>query len=254
MAQVPLGIMGLFRPWKQAGINYFLMNDTLISAFSHSKHAVYTSGPLCAPQQGAEKHDREIQYNKSIVVSPEKDISLIEEWIVPKSIRNEQTVGNQKIPLLPLEKWPPGWKALLENTPKNPRILWTYEELGHDLGGKPNPNHRKMLQQLLSDMVLSKGSHAFWPLCLFPDTLTQFENAQLFISGVHTIEPDWVVFMTDKTPELLGLPSLRLFVPEIFWGRYVLLTQHIDALIQHESRYNQLISFLKKHIHGRLGR
>lgn len=251
MAPVPLGIFGLFRPWKQSGISHLLVEDT---TYLEQHYSVKEQGSSFEKKQvGAFSNITKKQCYGNKINSSQESILSVNFQKTQGQDFSPYTNGLEKdikLPVLPVEKWPHDWKILLKNTPKTPRILWTYEELGCDLTGNANPAHRKLLQQLIEDMQLPKGSHAFWPLCLFPDKATAFENAQMFISGIYNIAPEWIIFMTRSIPKALGLPSLCLFVPEIFWGRFVLFTQHIDELLQDELRYSQVLGFLKKHVQG----
>lgn len=237
MAQVPLGVIGILRPWRQAGITHLLIeNEALISLLKSGQNYNNT---FQAPSFKKEK----LENNSNVIPSLQPSLSDAVK------IRHHQvTHTKDSVPLLPLDKWPLAWKDILGRTPKNPLILWTYEELGYDLGGEANPDRRGLLYRLIKDLSLAKGSHAFWPLYLFPDNATSFENMQMFMSGVQYLNPNWVIFMTGTTPKQLELPNFSLFVPQICWGKYMVTTQHIDELIGNEMYYSQLISFLKKHI------
>ena len=237
MAQVSLGVIGIFRPWRQAGITHLLIeNEALIPLLKSDQNYNNTFQP---PSFEKEK----LKDNSNTIPSFQPNSSD-----AVKVRHHQVTHTKNSVPLLPLDKWPFAWKDILSRTPKNPFILWTYEKLGYDLGGEANPDRRRLLHRLIKDLSLAKGSHAFWPLCLFPDHATSFENMQMFMSGVQHLKPNWVIFMTGITPNQLGLPNFSLFVPQICWGRYMVTTQHIDELIGNEMYYSQLLSFLKKHI------
>lgn len=249
MAQVPLGVIGVLRPWRQAGITHLLIEDNTlaillkngVSGRNHPSSVEEEQKLLCV-----NKKDQLVE-SKNNFISSLHTIPYPQSKVVKETGHKD---GKDIVPIIPLKKWPSAWRDLLDKTPKSPFILWTYEELGFDLGGKASSERREILHRLLKDMHLAKGSHAFWPLCLFPDHVTPLENVQLFISGVHILKPSWIIFMTGKAPVHLGLPDFSLLIPQVCWGRYMVITQHIDELIQNELYYSQLLSFLKKHIQG----
>ncbi|MEF2146494.1 MAG: hypothetical protein V3573_13700 [Desulfovibrionaceae bacterium] len=60
-------------------------------------------------------------------------------------------------------QWDEPWRSLWLKTPHEPRIVWTYYELGAHMGGKPDPLCRDLLQTLMLYFRWPKGTIAFWP-------------------------------------------------------------------------------------------
>ncbi len=237
MATNALSIIPVLRPLRQAGIRHILFNNISVDDILEEKETVSFEDSTDLHENGTSTV-KELKKRSINTLSNDTEVLSI-------SRGDNAVIKQDDLEILPLESWPESWKTCFFNAPKSPRILWSYEELGQDLSGDPNYKHKDLLQQLLKDMSLPKGSHAFWPLQMFPNTTTPEENARIFISGIKLISPEWVVFMTGAAPKILGLSNLCSFVPEVVWGRYVLLAPHIDDIYQNKNRYGQLISFLK---------
>lgn len=93
---------------------------------------------------------------------------------------------------------PDSWSALLAKTPKRPRCVWTYFDLGADLGGQPHSGRSALWRNLIARLRLPRGSIAFWPYT----ALTQGSLAVSFgpfLSGMKTLQAgSLLVFGADE--------------------------------------------------------
>ena len=268
MAPVPLNIDPVFRPWKQAGINYLLFDEATAAQLNRPLSKAQPVSPTQEPQNRKpvmpvrtdglqEKRTgsaarEQLGQTPSGNVSPGKHQS---EHSPSASVSNPaQAQQHLQMPRrLAPKHWPGYWQSLLERTPRSPEVVWTYPSLSRDLGGTADSAHRDFLRRLLGDMGMPRGTNAFWPLNVYPyppDGGEDSIDASMFLSGVDVLDPDMVVLMCGKAPTELGLGGLGLLMPTIIRGRRFVVTPHVDNLILQPRRYAQLVTFLKGLITG----
>ncbi|MDY7000444.1 MAG: hypothetical protein SVS15_01515 [Thermodesulfobacteriota bacterium] len=86
--------------------------------------------------------------------------------------------GREDIP------WDRVWERYELVLARRGKTVWTYWDLGYDLGGRPNPDRRKLLKTIMDKLNWPKGSIAFWPMAyLWGDEL--FPNPDFFWRGVR---------------------------------------------------------------------
>lgn len=265
MAPVPLNIAPAFRPWRQAGITYLLLDDEVRERLLARPEPAVEPVPTqpIPPRPDPMRPDRRQPPARPAGSPPPRP----EYRQTPPPPRPAGTRAQEPVqeaaprpvrPLrddaLPPEQWPAYWKTLLKKTPSSPSLVWTYPSLSRDLGGDADAAHRDFLRRLLGDMALPKGSHAFWPLNRYPygeGESEQSVDARLFLSGVSVLNPESVILMCGQAPPELGLDGLSPLLPSIVGGRRFVVTPHVDDLIGQPQRYAQLITFLKALIAGR---
>jgi hypothetical protein len=82
--------------------------------------------------------------------------------------------------------WPEPWHSLWRKTPHEPKIVWTYPELGAHMGGRPDKAVAKLLQSIIYYFRWPKGTIAFWPMSELCDDQLQF-NPGMFWRGVDLL-------------------------------------------------------------------
>jgi len=90
------------------------------------------------------------------------------------------------------------WSPLLAKTPRNALCVWTYFDLGADLGGQANQERSALWRDLVSRLGLPRGSIAFWPYTHLQDgrPMASFGD---FLAGLKTLQArSLVVFGEDQ--------------------------------------------------------
>ncbi|MDY7002319.1 MAG: hypothetical protein SVS15_11145 [Thermodesulfobacteriota bacterium] len=88
--------------------------------------------------------------------------------------------------------WDRIWERYEPTLAQSSTTVWTYWDLGYDLGGRPNPDRRKLLKSVMDALNWPKGSIAFWPMAyLEGDEL--FPNPDFFWRGVRGAKARGVV-------------------------------------------------------------
>jgi hypothetical protein len=150
------------------------------------------------------------------------------------------------------EKWPRLWRECLQKTQAAP-ILWTYWELGRDLGGAPDPGRKKLLQGLLKGLEHPKGTHCFWPSALPPEGTGEPEaDASLFWAGVRLLKSRAVIIMGSGALRAVLPPAearkLRPHMQKRLWGHTLVVLHSPDTLIKtlaDETQAKALHAFLR---------
>lgn len=263
MAPVPLNIAPAFRPWRQAGITYLLLDDEvrerLLARPEPEPARQIPPQPDSMRPDPMQSERRQPPARPVASPPPRPEYRQPPRPAEPRAQEPVQEPAPRPVrPLrddaLPPDQWPVYWRTLLKKTPPRPSLVWTYPSLSRDLGGDADAAHRAFLRRLLGDMALPKGSHAFWPLNRYPygeGESEQSVDARLFLSGVSVLNPESVILMCGQAPPELGLDGLSPLLPSIVGGRRFVVTPHVDDLIGQPQRYAQLITFLKALITGR---
>jgi hypothetical protein len=84
-------------------------------------------------------------------------------------------------------------------------MVWTYMELGMDLGGQPDPRRRALMGDLIKHLNLPPGPVAFWPVAEFRDGALKPDRT-MFWKGWH----QW------RTPHVIcfGKDALSVILPD----------------------------------------
>lgn len=112
---------------------------------------------------------------------------------------------------LPSDSWPVAWREAWSKTGFARPFLWTYEQLGQDLLGTPDPERRETLRQVLVRLNLGPV-HNFWPFSE-PDGSAGLKlQPKLFKEGVRHLAPKCVIFLGLREIEGITPPG----APELF--------------------------------------
>ena len=98
--------------------------------------------------------------------------------------------------------WPAPWDVYWSKAKPAP-LVFTYAELGEDLGENPSPDRRRLLGALIGKLAWPKGTITFWP------TRTPGANPDptLFLRGVRRLGGRAVCCFGSSSIEGLGLPE-----------------------------------------------
>ena len=225
MAVNPLSLAESLRPWRVAGVSHFLGGSASVW------HGT-SFGLLCAPGQD----------HKSPATLPKAASSLSDEKL-------RRYPGPGAVPA----DWPERWQALFARTKPAP-ILWTYPELGIDLGGQGCAQRSACLRELIGKLQLPRGSSTFWPLCLdaeHSDAQAQTQGqVGIFKGGMLLLAPKVVVLIGPRTASLAGLAELGLdlhtpFTQQIVRGMLFVLLPQFPAMLENTSLADRACVFLR---------
>lgn len=74
------------------------------------------------------------------------------------------------------------WTDYWNKAAKNPKVIFTYYELGQDLSGGADPQRRVFLKKFLTRLSWPAGTTTFWPVGAFHDNIIHVD-ADLFWRG-----------------------------------------------------------------------
>ncbi|MBG0790594.1 MAG: hypothetical protein H0S80_08880 [Desulfovibrionaceae bacterium] len=105
----------------------------------------------------------------------------------------------------PAPDFPRPWDHFLKFTKPGAKVVWTYMELGLDLGGQPDHRRSEVLKNLQAHLRWPKGTINFWPVSALADGALQ-PDTNLFWKG-------WELW---RTPHIacFGEEALRVILPQ----------------------------------------
>lgn len=114
------------------------------------------------------------------------------------------------------DPWPGPWRAYRVKLAVPSRTVWTYADLGLDLGSRPDPNRRDLFRLIIHFLKWPKGSVTFWPVAAeTPDGLAP--DPDRFWQGVAEAQARIVVVFGRRALDML-FPG-EAFAPRIFTAR-----------------------------------
>jgi hypothetical protein len=136
--------------------------------------------------------------------------------------------------------WAEPWRSLWLKTPHDPKIVWTYYDLGAHMGGRPDPEIGKLLQSLIYYFRWPKGTIAFWPMNeLAGDDCVP--NVDMFWRGVDKLATKHVaIFGPDVLP--LVAPDAPAHATGVRVGEVTLYTLPTLAELQPMLPHERLIA------------
>ena len=249
MAVNPLSLAESLRPWRAAGISHFL-REVLDEDDGTIADTAPPSRPPALPDSG-------------------QDPRL--ERYIPSELSPAAAPTSRPAPSPPRpcpSTWPEAWQALFARTRPAP-VLWTYPELGLDLGGEGSKQRSACLRELIGKLQLSKGSSTFWPLRLdykdqadspdSPDSVGSpgcaaqgiaRPDAEMFKSGLFLLEPKVVVFIGPESIALAGLNDLGInlhmpFTQQIARAMLFVLLPEFGAMLESPTLADKASVFLR---------
>ena len=100
-------------------------------------------------------------------------------------------------------------------------MVWTYMELGMDLGGQPDPRRRALMGSLIKYLDLPPGPIAFWPVAVLRDGALHNDRAMF-----------WKGWQQWRTPHVIcfGKDALGIILPDADPGS---TTHMLDNVMVH---------------------
>ncbi len=149
----------------------------------------------------------------------------------------------------PLPALTPARQALVDRTSPAP-VLWTYPELGVDLGGKGDPERSTRLRGLIGALRLPKGTSCFWPLQL-PEERPEDAPGQ-FLAGLGRLRPRAVILLGGESVPMCGAPVALTtpFTQVIHAGRLFLLLPGMAQLVAEPGLCAPCVEFLAAQFSG----
>lgn len=146
------------------------------------------------------------------------------DQLVPPAVETPEATSPSS-PVLPdvlddPKTWREPWPALFAKAPPAPRLVLTYDGLGDDMTGNPDPRRGPMWRSLLGTCGLAgKGLVAFWPLRLPREEDPDYSLA-VFLSGLRLLRPALLAVFGQEPAKRLGrlpeasVPCSLRFLPD----------------------------------------
>ena len=224
-----LNIPEHLRAWHEAGLHYVLK-----SPVADTEQAGPTA-PLDAPVSRSDSATESSAATPAHAAESSRMPAAPQESTIPGASRSAADAGERMVPQgasgddspeisSPAQSddytaWAEPWRSLWLKTPHDPKIVWTYYDLGAHMGGRPDPEIGKLLQSLIYYFRWPKGTIAFWPMSeLAGDDCVP--NVDMFWRGVdklgtrhvaifvRTCSP-WWPRMPQPTPRACGWARSR---------------------------------------------
>jgi hypothetical protein len=246
-----LSLAECLRPWRNAGIHFFLVEPGETLGVEQGS-ALSDEDPSLLPDMAA--HDLSVtapsasaEKDAAPVRGEEKSGQLADAPSDPRQSRVELPLSGQEAP--DGIHMPPEWADLYQRTLAAP-LLWTYPDLGADLAGKGLASRSQLLKTLMSRLELPRGSSTFWPPQL--DALRPGAAcAPEFYSGLAAIKPRAVIFLGPMSClEAFGLRMRGAFQQEFSGGRLYLLLPAFERLLSSPQSLDKAVVFLRAALSG----
>ncbi len=185
------------RPWLESGLEYVFcpggLQDTKVKSQPQQQ---------VAPQQ---------QQGASPPVQVQQQVSAPQRPVAPTAPPRQTPQG-----------FPEPWATFLARVPEAPKVVWTYMELGLDLGGQADPKRGGVLRNIITHLKWPKGTTAFWPVSALTDGSLQ-PDSQMFWKG-------WELW---RTPYIacFGEEALKVIYPEAEVGSTTYLLEHVTIFV-----------------------
>jgi len=132
--------------------------------------------------------------------------------------------------------FPEPWATYLAKVAPEHKMVWTYMELGHDLGGQPDMQRRKMIVDLIQHLKLPPKPIAFWPAAVLERGALR-PNPELFWRGWKQLRtPHIVCFGRDTLGVILpdADPSRTMHMFREFMVHVLPSMSELLAMLPHE--------------------
>lgn len=164
-----LNIPEQLRAWHEAGLHYVLRTAVAADSAENTSQTIHNDQAAINTDNGPAVHPDSAFVSKAEAGSSSAPHGRPE---VPASAADQLSCDSQQIssPETPptgagdYRNWPEPWCSLWLKTPHDPKIIWTYFDLGLHMGGRPDPEVGRLLQSLIYYFRWPKGTIAFWPM------------------------------------------------------------------------------------------
>ena len=159
------------RPWLESGLEFLLQpgwSSVDQTAGQRSKQAETTNQNLSTPDR---------------IPPPRREDPRNATPAPPQPVTSPNRPGGM---------FPEPWAGFLKSVPPQPKIVWTYMELGLDLGGQPDATRRATLHNIIRFLAWPKGSTAFWPVAALNNSGLQVDTV-MFWQGWELWQTPYIV-------------------------------------------------------------
>jgi hypothetical protein len=115
-----------------------------------------------------------------------------------------------------VDPWPGAWKAYRRKLATPSRTVWTYADLGLDLGSAPDTSRRDLFTLIIHFLKWPKGSVTFWPVAAETDQGLS-PDPDRFWQGVAECRARTVIVFGRRALKML-FPE-ETFAPRVFSAR-----------------------------------
>lgn len=122
-----------------------------------------------------------------------------------------------------IEAWTGPWKAYRKKLVVPSRTVWTYADLGLDLGSSPDSNRRDLFSLIIHFLKWPKGSVTFWP-CAAETPQGLAPDPERFWQGVAECRARTVV--------IFGRRALAMLFPEESFAPRVFHAKGLSIVVQ----------------------
>jgi hypothetical protein len=269
LAVLPVTLNEMLRPWYAAGVLHLWPDpeapdlDPEIAALLQSGPQFPSSTPA-SPSSAAPNlagaapassgfagtpHAGAAPSARTTIVPPAEDRRSTPVTARPTDSRASRPTPSATAAKKPLPVLTPARQGMLDRTSPAP-VLWTYPELGVDLGGKGDPERSARLRGLIGALRLPKGTSCFWPLRL-PEESPEDAPGQ-FLAGLGRLRPQAMILLGNESVPMCGLPvALSMpFSQVLHAGRLVLLLPGMAQLVAEPGLCAPCIEFLAAQFSG----
>ena len=146
----------------------------------------------------------------------------------------------------PEETWPTPWKNHWKNIGRCRPVVWTYWELGLDMGGRADARRGDLLRKFNTELGLPPGTNAYWPITALDEKNTLQTNRSVFLAGLERIAPSFAIVCGEKALEaIFPGTSLSPFSRHFLHNCLMLTLPEIMDLLKDETLQNRTLAFLR---------
>ncbi|MGL1863480.1 MAG: hypothetical protein OCC46_13225 [Pseudodesulfovibrio sp.] len=208
------------RPWLESGLEYVFNPAGAQQVAQGVQQQAQPQQNAPASQQAPQQYQQQAPAQQQ---APVQQSAPVQQQQVA-----QQPVQQMASPARPpisdaASKFPEPWSTFLARVPEAPKVVWTYMELGLDLGGQADPKRGAVLRNLLANhLKWPKGTTAFWPVAALLNSALQ-PNSAMFWKG-------WELW---KTPYIacFGEEALRIIHPDAEPGNTTYLLDHVTIFV-----------------------
>lgn len=218
----------ILRPWRVAGVTHFL-DDPTYTFLSN----VVSGQPEVGLNQPAIFTDATLDSTSSL-----QDFSLVSSGFSQKK-------------LIDPEEWPTRWRVVLPKR-KGSLLLWSYAELGFDLGGNISSERSSCLKEIIKHLNMPAGTSVFWPVGVSDDTQSDISSLQadpaIFQAGIEYLNPKAIILLGDNAFKMGGFvlkAPAQPYSQHIVKGRMIICLPPFSQILQSRQNLDRAKAFMR---------
>ncbi|SKA91022.1 hypothetical protein SAMN02745704_02282 [Paucidesulfovibrio gracilis DSM 16080] len=174
------------RGWYEAGVHHFFLPGRSCEAGQAAPDAASIRAGSAPTQTAARSMPPCSVPARSNNQQPSSSPSSPGQAATPQNDAQETAQRASKVADDSHTTWPELWQKLWLRTPHDPKIVWTYYDLGAHMAGQPDKAIAQLLQSIIYYFRWPKGTIAFWPMTELVDEQLQ-PNRDMFWRGVDLL-------------------------------------------------------------------